>query len=64
MTSIVIAVFAKGLAILRFTAVWCRGLSELSCAILESFNILCNLWSKIIHVRKSGLHIDIVVESM
>ena len=64
MTTIVIAVFAKGLAILRFTAVWCRGLSELSCANLESFNILCSLWSKIIHLRKSGLHIDIVVESM
>ena len=46
------------------TAVWCKGLSELSCPILESFNILCNLWSKIIHLRKSGLHIDIVVESM
>ena len=46
------------------TAVWCKGLSELSCAILESFNILCNFWSKIIHLRKSGLHIDIVVESM
>ena len=25
---------------------------------------ICNLWSKIIHSRKSGLHIDIVVESM
>ena len=46
------------------TAVWCKGLSELSCAILESFNILCNLWSKIIHLRKSGLHIDMMVESM
>ena len=48
----------------RTTAVWCKGLSELSCAILESFNILCNLWTKIINLRKSGLHIDIVVESM
>ena len=46
------------------TAVWCKGLSELSCAILESFNILCDLWSKIIHLIKSGLHTDIVVESM
>ena len=46
------------------TAVWCKGLSELSCAILESFNILYNLWSKIIHLRKSGLLPDIVVESM
>ena len=34
------------------TAVWCKGLSELSCAILESFNILCNLWSEIIHLIK------------
>ena len=49
---------------LLHTAVWCKGLSELSYAILESFNILCNLWFKIIHLRKSGLHIDIVVESM
>ena len=48
----------------QHTAVWCKGLSELSCAILESLNILCNLWSKIIFLRKSGLHIDIVVESM
>ena len=24
----------------NYTAVWCKGLSELSCAILESFNIL------------------------
>ena len=47
-----------------YTAVWCKGLSELSCPILESFNILCNLWSKIIHLIKSGLHTDIVVESM
>ena len=46
------------------TAVWCKSLSELSCAILESFNILCNSWFKIIRLRKSGLHIDIVVESM
>ena len=46
------------------TAVWCKGLSELSCPILESFNILCNLWSKIIHLIKSGLHTDIVVESI
>ena len=46
------------------TAVWCKGLSELSCPISKSFNILCNLWSKIIHLRKSGLPIDIVVESM
>ena len=47
---------------LPITAVWRKGRSELSCAILESFNILCNLWSKIIHLRKSGPHIDIVVE--
>ena len=52
--------FAKSLP----TAVWCKGLSKLSCAILESFNIICNLLSKIIHLRKSGLHIGIVVESM
>ena len=55
---------SKGKERSLFTAVWCKGLSELSCAILESSNILCNLWSKIIHLRKSGLHIDIVVESM
>ena len=34
------------------TAVWRKGLLELRCAILEAFNILCNLWSKIIHLRK------------
>ena len=54
----------EGISHLCPTAVWCKGHSELSCAILEPFNILCNLWSKIIHLRKSGLHIDIVVESM
>ena len=47
-----------------FTAVWCKGLSELSCAILKPFNILCNLWTKIIHLIKSGLQTDIVVELM
>ena len=50
----VCAIFPQSLLILG-TAVWCKGLSELSCAILEYFNILCNLWSKIIHLRKSGL---------
>ena len=55
---------SKGKERSLFTAVRCKGLSELSCAILESSNILCNLWSKIIHLRKSGLHIDIVLESM
>ena len=28
------------------TAVWCKGLSELNCAILESFNILFNFCLK------------------
>ena len=33
----------------------------MSCAILELFNILCILWSKIIHLKKV---VSIMVESM